>query len=168
MVALLREDYIHYTVRAYLKGRGWLLIAGQYPDGSDDELLPLNVTDPSVARDGSPDPRRHSRAKLVPDLVALKKEVVLVVEMKPKYSVADEQKLLRLLGERRSDFLNALERLLRLVKVAPSKPLRDLTVVPCLGFSSVSAYPRRSDFCYILLKEDGQCVFERGASLESL
>lgn len=167
-MGLLREDYIHYTVREYLKEQGWQLLAGQYPDGSDDELHPLSVTDPVVARDASPDPRRHSRDKLVPDLVAAKGSVLLIVEMKPTYSVVDEQKLRRLLGERRRDVIAALKRLLSLLKVALSEPVDELALVPCLAFSSGSPYPRHADFCYILLKEGGECTFERSASLKSL
>lgn len=65
------EGHIHIVMRKFLKSNHWLLIAGDYPGGSDHELFPLNVVDPAVARDHSPDPSRHSLGKIVPDLVAL-------------------------------------------------------------------------------------------------
>ena len=77
---LLREDAIHLTIRKELKKRGWKLIAGEYPNGSDDELHSLKVVDPFFARDESPDHRRHSINKLVPDLVAYKDSSFLIIE----------------------------------------------------------------------------------------
>ena len=56
----INESFVHVAMREYLKKKGWLLIAGEYPNGSDDELNVLSISDPSVARDNSPDPRRHS------------------------------------------------------------------------------------------------------------
>ena len=56
--------------------------------------------DPYFARDQSPDHRRHSLNKLVPDLIAYRDNEFLIIEMKPRYSKADEDKLLELLSGR--------------------------------------------------------------------
>ena len=63
----ITESFVHVAMREYLKSRGWLLIAGEYPNGSDDELSVLSISDPVVARDNSPDPRRHSSGEIIPD-----------------------------------------------------------------------------------------------------
>lgn len=156
----LREDVIHYSVREFLRQAGWKLVAGQYPDGSDDELAPLNVVDPALARDNSPDHRRHSKNKLVPDLVACHRRTMVVVEMKPSYAQDDELKLLRLLNERRDDFLSALASLVALRKIALPAPLDEFSYVPCLGFTATSRYPRRTDFGYFLVSEPMAVIFE--------
>ena len=87
-------------MRQVLKGLGWSLIAGEYPGGSNHELYPLNVVDPVVARDRSPDPRRHSFGELIPDLVALLGRELLIGEAKVKYDDGDRQKLEELIGEK--------------------------------------------------------------------
>ena len=42
----ITESFVHVAMREYLKNRGWLLIAGEYPNGSDDELNVLSISDP--------------------------------------------------------------------------------------------------------------------------
>jgi hypothetical protein len=143
----LREDVIHYHVRRGLKALGWTLLAGQYPNGSDDELPCLAVVDTRVARDQSPDSRRHASNKLVPDLVAVRDTDLLVIEMKPSYNSDDEQKLVKLLSSRRAEFEIAFQKLAatRRWELDISK----LNVHPCLGFSAGETYECRPDFCYI-------------------
>lgn len=97
----ITESYVHVAMREFLKEEGWLLIAGEYPNGSDDELNVLSISDPTVARDHSPDPRRHSRGEIVPDLVAYKNGTILIIEAKPKYSLDDKYKLLDLLTHKK-------------------------------------------------------------------
>lgn len=145
------EGVVHVAIRRYLQRHGWLLVAGQYPDGSDDECYQLNVIDPSLACDHSPDPRRHSENKLVPDLVALKRGVLLLIEMKLVYSASDEAKLLTLLGDRRADLFSAM------IKFGAERGFPDLlapeqlTIVPCLGFSHDASFPVNPLFAYLLV-----------------
>ena len=89
----MNESYVHVAMRQFLKREGWTLVAGEYPGGSDDELYVLSIMDPEVARDNSPDPRRHSEGEIIPDLFAYKDSKMLVIEAKPKYSAADREKL---------------------------------------------------------------------------
>jgi hypothetical protein len=107
-VSRFTEGFVHRAVRRHLRDHGWTLIAGQWPGGSDDTLHVLYIVDPVVARDSSPDPRRHSLDKFVPDVVALKNGALLIVEAKARYSQMDFDKLERLLGERREDLDEAL------------------------------------------------------------
>lgn len=132
---------MHRAVRRYLSAHGWTLVAGQWPGGSDDTLHILNVVDPAIARDLSPDPRRHSLDKFVPDIVALRSDTLLIVEAKPNYSQRDFDKLECLIGERRSDLHLAL-RSFGLERGFPSlvEPL-ELMIQPSLAFGSNSPHP---------------------------
>lgn len=155
---LLREDFVHFHMRAGLRRLGWTLVAGQYPNGSDDELLCLAVTDPALARDRSPDPRRHSANKLVPDLVAIKDADLLVVEAKPTYDEQDEAKLLTLRSERRADFDAALALVFGRCGIIEN-PAR-LSFTPCQAMSARAPVPRRSDFAYLFVGRDGETRLE--------
>lgn len=101
----MTESFVHVAMRQYLKKEGWTLVAGEYPGGSDDELYVLSIMDPTVARDNSPDPRRHSEGEIIPDLFAYKDGIMLVIEAKPKYSYDDKKKLRNLL-DYKIDLLN--------------------------------------------------------------
>jgi len=130
----MTESYIHVAMRQYLKDNGWHLIAGEFPGGTDDELNVLSISDPEVARDNSPDPRRHSTGEIVPDLVAHKDGVILIVEAKSRYSQSDKEKLDDLLTDKRNRLVAALE------KFSLNKPeftnidYRNVRYVPVLAF----------------------------------
>jgi len=144
---------VHFHVRKELRDRGWKVIAGQYPGGSDD-LPSLNVVDPTLAIDRSPDPRRHSKNKLVPDLVACCGGLVLLIEMKDAFDRRDETKLLSLLAERRGDLVVALRALESArpgsLCVAPD----DATFVAAIGLPVDSPVAMRDDFAYFFVSEN--------------
>lgn len=106
----INESFVHVAMREYLRNTGWLLIAGEFPNGSDDELNVLSISDPTVAKDNSPDPRRHSNGEIVPDLVAYKDGCILIIEAKPRYSVEDKMKLLDLLNHKKARLLDSLKK----------------------------------------------------------
>lgn len=135
------EAVVHLAVREYLRADGWTLIAGQWPGGSDDELHTLNIMDPTVARDRSPDPRRHSLDKLVPDVVAIRGETLLLVEAKPDYSEADLEKLERLLGPRRDDLHTALRTFGRERGFESLLQPELLVIRPALAFEATAIHP---------------------------
>lgn len=148
----MREDVLHYEFRGFLLGKGWRLVAGQYPDGTDD-LPPLNVVDPELARDHSPDHRRHSKGKLVPDLVACCGELVLIAEIKAAYDAADEVKLDALVGTRRTDFLTALMALEAARPGTLCVPAEQTKLARCIGLPLDAPFPRRSEYGYLLGSE---------------
>lgn len=137
----LTEAFIHRAIRRHMVADGWTLIAGQWPGGTDDALHVLYIVDPAVARDFSPDPRRHSRDKFVPDLVALKHDTLLIVEAKPTYSQPDFDKLALLLGEKRVDLHTALRTFARERGFPSLLRPEILSIQPALAFSAGSAYP---------------------------
>ncbi len=149
---ITREDFIHFHARQALAKNGWQLIAGQYPNGSDDELPSLNIMDPALARDHSPDHRRHSQNKLVPDLVAHKGGYILIVEAKPRYNVADEGKLQIILNDRRIDFVTSLQNLIKIRKLNIAADVNKMSLVPCLCFSAPLSYETKPGFSYFVIR----------------
>ena len=121
-------------MRKVLRKKGWKLIAGEYPGGSDHELYPLNVIDPSVARDRSPDPRRHSLGELIPDLVAIHGRKLLIAEAKVAYNVPDLEKLKYLVGDRKIDLMIALSKFAEERGFPELLPLDSLILYPTLVF----------------------------------
>ena len=154
----LREDFIHFHARIALSNAGWYLLAGEYPNGSDDELPTLRILDPALARDRSPEHRRHAFNKLVPDLVAVRAETVAVIEMKPTYDAGDEAKLVYIRDHRLEDFNRALT--LLLPDRGFHKAASDYRFLPVLAMSDASRINRRPDFSYIFVSPDGSAVLD--------
>lgn len=144
------EGHIHLAMRRIMKSCGWTLIAGEFPGGSDHELYPLNVVDPAVARDASPDPRRHSLGELIPDLVALKGRQLTIFEAKVLYSEPDRLKLEDLLSARREDLLTALKKFAHERSFPELLPVEGLRLLPVLAFrADVAAPPPAREFSYL-------------------
>jgi hypothetical protein len=164
----MREDFIHVAVRNLLKGNNWQMVAGQYPNGSDDELPALNIVDPTVACDRSPDPRRHALDKIVPDVAAYARGIMILAEHKPRYSAEDEQKLENLISTRRADLLLALDALVQCGRVTLATPVNQLVFVPALGFAAGSRYTPNSRFCYFEVRDLNNTNFVGNAVIPAL
>lgn len=155
------EGQVHVAMRRYLVMRGWQLIAGEFPGGSDHELYPLNVVDPSVARDGSPDPRRHSLGELIPDLVALHGRRLLVGEAKLRYDERDRAKLKLLVTSRRPHLVRALQSFALERDVSELLPVERLEIHPVLVFRSHAHAPAPScGFSYLRITSQAEAYFE--------
>jgi hypothetical protein len=155
------EGHIHLAMRSIMKARGWTLVAGEFPGGSDHELYPLNVVDPAVARDASPDPRRHSLGELIPDLVALKGRRLTVFEAKVLYSEPDRLKLEDLLSTRRDDLLAALNKFAHERNFPDLLPVEGLKLMPVLAFrSDVAAPPPTHELSYLRVSDLTSGYFE--------
>jgi hypothetical protein len=135
------EGHVHIAMRRLLVSRGWSLVAGEYPGGSDHELHVLNVVDPTVARDGSPDPRRHSLGELIPDLVALRGRDLFIGEAKPRYDLGDRHKLELLCSERRAHLLVALQSFSIDRRIPLLLPVESLVLRPTLVFPAGGPAP---------------------------
>lgn len=155
------EGHIHLSMRDFLKRQGWKLVAGEFPGGSDHELYPLNVIDPAIARDESPDPRRHSLGELIPDLVALRDRDLFIGEAKSGYDDGDRAKLATLIGERREHFDAALRDFAERKHVPELLPLETLRLRPVLIFrSTVKAPPVPVGFSYLRIVNRKDAYFE--------
>lgn len=147
------EGFVHVAMRSIVRQAGWELIAGEYPGGSDHELYPLNVIDPNVARDNSPDCRRHSLGELIPDLVALKGRDLLIAEAKVCYNLADQEKLVNLLSKRRSDLEAALRKFAVERGFDNLLPIETLCIYPLLVFVKYdNAPPPIANFSHLLVE----------------
>ena len=159
------EGFVHRAVRRYLQDNDWKLVAGQWPGGTDDELHILYIVDPTVARDRSPDPRRHSLDKFVPDVVALRENTLLIIEAKPEYSTADYEKLGRLPGERRTDLYKALVTFGSERDIEPLLRPELLTIRPTLAFGTGKPHPVVTPpWLFLLVDEKGEVRSEGLAS----
>lgn len=155
------EGHIHLCMRKFLNQQGWKLVAGEYPGGSDHQLYPLNVVDPSLARDESPDPRRHSLGELIPDLVALRHRDLFIGEAKLQYDDDDRAKLTSLLGERKNHLLAALQAFALDRQVPELLPLESLVMHPVLVFlSDTDAPPPPPSFSYLRIINRNEAYFE--------
>ncbi|MCM1568547.1 MAG: hypothetical protein NC081_03755 [Roseburia sp.] len=159
----ITESFVHVAMREYLKKCGWLLIAGEYPNGSDDELNVLSISNPIVARDNSPDPRRHSAGEIIPDLIAYKNGVILIIEAKPDYSIEDKEKLNNLLCNKRSRLILSLEKFSTGKHQYSGIDYNNAIYVPVLAYGNPTykvAY-RDSGFGHIYVKtlNDAKLIF---------
>ena len=155
------EGLIHMYMRDFLSRQGWQLVAGEYPGGSDHQLYPLNVVDPVVARDRSPDPRRHSSGELIPDLVALQGRSLFVGEAKVGYDEGDRVKLDLMLNDRRDHLLTALRNFSNERDVPELLPVETLDMYPVLIFRSNSNAPTPPPrFSYLRIIGRGEAFFE--------
>lgn len=132
----INESFVHVAMREYLKNDGWTLIAGEYPNGSDDELNVLSISDPLVAKDNSPDPRRHSNGEIVPDLVAFKEGKIIIIEAKPKYSVDDKLKLQDLLNNKKERLVDSLKKFASGKKQFYGIDFSNVEYIPVLAFGN--------------------------------
>lgn len=142
----ITESYVHVAMREYLKNDGWLLIAGEYPNGSDDELNVLSISDPTVARDDSPDPRRHSMGEIIPDLVAYKDGNLLIIEAKPRYSLEDKNKLIDLLTNKKNRLITSLKSFSRGKPQFAHIDYDKVAYIPVLAFGNPTFVPPCTDF----------------------
>jgi len=159
----INESFVHVAMREFLKSNGWLLIAGEFPNGSDDELNVLSISDPFVAKDNSPDPRRHSNGEIVPDLVAYKDGCVIIIEAKPRYSIEDKLKLKDLLNNKKARLIDSLK------KFVLGKPqffginFDNVSYIPVLAFGNPSFDIPSEDFgfghIYIKSLDEAKIVF---------
>lgn len=156
------EGHVHVAMRKFLVRQGWLLVAGEYPGGSDHQLYPLNVVDPEVARDDSPDPRRHSLGELIPDLVALRDRDLIIAEAKLRYDEGDRAKLALLLSDRRTHLLLALRTYARERRVPDLLPVESLVLRPVLVFKAEAQPPSPppKGFSYLRIVDQADAFFE--------
>lgn len=150
----MTETFIHIAMRKYLKENKWILIAGEYPNGSDDELSILNIQDPELARDNSPNPRKHSLGEITPDLIAYKDGVILIVEAKVKYSLKDKQKLVNLLSSKKNLLIDSLEKFSMQKNLFSEIDYRNATYIPTLAYENQTLKAEYFDqgFAHIYVK----------------
>lgn len=155
------EGRVHLAMRKSLRKHGFTLVAGEYPGGTDHELYALNVTDPTLARDNSPDPRRHSAGELIPDIVALKDRFLVIGEAKVHFNEPDRHKLAYLVEERHEHLQQAVVKFAVERRRPELLPFASLKLLPTLIFTAQRAAPNPSDgFSHLIIGLDGTPKFQ--------
>lgn len=81
----MREDEVYFHTKEALEKTGLKVVAGQPPRGTDR----VPVIEVKTVENQT----KGSRGSFKPDLVAANEKVILIVECKPTFSVADVKKL---------------------------------------------------------------------------
>jgi hypothetical protein len=89
----MNEGQVYLSASRYLRESGWIIIGGQPPAGTD-HLPVIEIKDPDHLGKGS-------KGSFKPDLVAWDGAILLLVELKPKFSTSDRSKLFRTLEDPR-------------------------------------------------------------------
>lgn len=158
----MREDLLHVYIRKYLRGDGWKLLAGQFPNGTDDELQILTIRNPTSSA-----PRKHHVDAYVPDLVAFRNGQVLIIEIKPKYSQSDKKKLVSLVGEDLELLSSALQGHPPIRKLSERDSILNSKILPALCFAVPKKEVRVIEgFVHFEISESGVVAVRMGKGVK--
>ena len=93
----MREDEVYFYTKEWFKLKGFKIIAGQPPKGSDN-IPVLEIKDVNYLDNGS-------KGSFKPDLVTINSNNIIIIECKPKYDSSDKDKLLSVLFDDNRKFL---------------------------------------------------------------
>ena len=85
----MREDEVYFYTKEWFKLKGFEVIAGQPPKGSDN-IPVLEIKDIHFSNKGS-------KGSFKPDLITINSKNIVIIECKPRYDNNDEVKLLSVL-----------------------------------------------------------------------
>lgn len=125
---------------------------------------------PIVAKDNSPDPRRHSEGEIIPDLFAYKNGFMLVIEAKPQYDIGDREKLKDLFLNKRGLLQKSLKNFCKNHHLLKQINLDNLIYIPVLAFGNENyeIFPEEIGFAHIYVKNLKECkIIYFGESGES-
>jgi hypothetical protein len=81
----LSETQVYISVKSYLLENKWQILGGQPPSGTD--YLPvIEIRDPSFSGKGS-------KGSFKPDLIAWHNFLLMIIELKPTFSLSDREKV---------------------------------------------------------------------------
>lgn len=93
----MREDEVYFYTKEWFKFKGFKVIAGQPPKGSDN-IPVLEIKNGNYLDKGS-------KGSFKPDLVSINPKNIVIVECKPKFDNNDKDKLLSVLFDEDRKFL---------------------------------------------------------------
>ena len=131
------ESKVYFYIKKYLRLTGWNLLGGEPPDGSND-LKRIEIRDNGHLDKGS-------KGALKTDLLALKGQVLLLIEIKPEFDYSDVEKLNYIINERQKDLFAALLERCRLPKESFKY------VIKCLGLNKFKKEQLPNDYVLIHL-----------------
>lgn len=129
----INETQVFILIKKFLIERGWLIIGGQPPSGTD--YLPvIEIRDPMYKGKGS-------KGSYKPDLIAWHQSTLFIIELKPVFSQSDRDKVNEVLTspERIKSFWESLiQRNIDLEKFGHISEVRDKSrVVGGLGYGGI-------------------------------
>lgn len=148
---LLTEGEIYFYLKKYLTLHGWEIIGGEPPDGSDDirRIEIRNKDHKGIGSTGS----------LKIDLMCFKGGIVLLIEIKPKYSLSDIEKLNLILNNRLEDLFSALRERCNIEKTDIKATIK------CIANSSMENKKAPSDFVAFVVDTSNKVRIEKGKDI---
>lgn len=149
----MSEGKIYYFLKNFLLDKGWKLLAGEPPDGSDN-VCRIEIRSKNRVGIGS-------KGSYKIDLIFLNKNTLFLIELKPRYNQGDVNKLNEITTQRLHDLFDAL-------KERCGVNREDiLQIVKCIGVGSLNhALPE--DFVGFIVEGEKKINVERGSSLIGL
>ncbi|MDR3448249.1 MAG: hypothetical protein P4M15_00595 [Alphaproteobacteria bacterium] len=152
----MREDEIYVVSKEWFKSRGFIPIAGQPPNGSDN-IPVIEIKDPDQLAKGS-------KGSYKPDLVFANDAYVVLVECKPAFNMGDKLKLEQIAGSlsRQGAFYDELvsRRMLEKSGLKPSYPTKEEFIKKirfCMTYAGVPIPMER--IASVAFSEEGSGVF---------
>jgi len=146
----LREDFIFLSVERYLRKQSWEILGGEPPDGTSNRFRRIYIRSPGIR------PRLHSQDSLKVDLISAKQGILLLSEVKPRYSESDKSKLDIVAGERRNDLFDAIWERCKIPKSSFK------SVVKSLAFTAELRVDVPPDFVFFLVYPNQTVVARTG------
>ncbi|QQG41274.1 MAG: hypothetical protein HYV90_03830 [Candidatus Woesebacteria bacterium] len=150
----MSEGKIYYFLKNYLLSKGLTLIAGEPPDGSDN-VRRVEIRSKNRSGIGSKDSYKI-------DLIFLKDDNLILIELKPTYNQKDIDKLNTITTERLDDLFDALKERCGITKSEIKN------IVKCIGVGSLNSHNIPSDFIGFVVKDEGLVDIQYGSKTGNL
>lgn len=150
----MSEGKIYYYLKQFLLDKGWKLLAGEPPDGSNN-VCRIEIRDKDKVGIGS-------KGSYKIDLIFLHKKTLFLIELKPQYNQGDINKLNEITTRRLDDLFNALKERCSLSKENIKQ------IVKCVGIGSLNNHFLPIDFLGFVVKGENNIKIEYGKNLNML
>jgi hypothetical protein len=150
----MNEGEVYFYLKQFLLDKGWGILAGEPPDGSDD-LPRVEIRNRNKVGIGS-------KGSYKIDLIGFKDNVLLLIELKPKFNQGDIDKLNIIKSERLEDLFSALNERCGL-KEGDFKE-----IIKCIGVGDLCGRESIDDFLYFLVRNKNQVEIIYGDKIPTL
>lgn len=143
----MNESQIYVSLKRWLKGKGWILLGGEPPDGTNT-IPRIEIKDPHYKGRGSKGSKKV-------DLISYKLDYFLLTEIKPEYSRSDERKLDDIVDKEK--YRKGVAIALKDKRVLPSQASKfsEENMIKSLAFEGTCVKPK-NDFLHIYFTLSGK------------
>lgn len=149
----MNEGEVYFYLKKFLVDRGWEPLAGEPPGGSNN-IRRVEIRDKNWKEIGS-------KGSYKVDLIFFKDKTLLLIEIKPKYSQSDVNKLNEILSERLDKLYDALKERCGLDKSQISK------IIKCISVGVLN-HSIPDDFLAFIVKGKDEVSVEYGRQCQTL